>query len=83
MGDTQTISVGNKGRIVVPASARNRHSWREDTELIVVDKPEGVLLMTREEALRAVRNQLGDSSPVDALTSERREQAAREDGGKA
>ena len=79
MSDTMIINVGNKGRIVVPATARNRHSWHQDTELIVVDKPEGVLLMTREEALRSLRNQLGDSHLFDALTAERRAQAASED----
>ena len=79
MSATRTIQVGNKGRIVVPAELRAQHGWSEGTTLVAVERPDGVLLMTLDEALRTARAQLEHADPVGELLTERRLAAQRED----
>ncbi|MBN9141143.1 MAG: AbrB/MazE/SpoVT family DNA-binding domain-containing protein [Micrococcales bacterium] len=80
MGGTDVVMVGNKGRVVIPASIRARHAWNEGTTLLTIDTDEGVILMERGHALRLIRQQLAGGDPVAELLRERREAAAREDG---
>ncbi len=81
MSGTLAIRVGNKGRIVVPAEIRERQGWAEGTVLIAVEREDGVLLMSREEALATLRAQAGGRDLVGELLAERRAAAAREDAG--
>jgi len=80
MSVTASIKVGNKGRIVVPAELREQHGWSEGTTLVAVEQPDGVLLMTLDEALRTARKQLEHADPVGDLLAERRRAALQEDG---
>ncbi|MBO9577647.1 MAG: AbrB/MazE/SpoVT family DNA-binding domain-containing protein [Microbacteriaceae bacterium] len=78
MSATTAVRVGSKGRIIVPAEIRERRGWTEGSVLVAVEKPEGVLLMTRDEALDLLRVQAGDRDVVGEFLEERRAAGARE-----
>jgi len=76
------MRVGNKGRVVFPAEIRARHGWDEGTVLITIEQPDGgVLVLSREEALARIREQVAGRDIVQELIDERRAEAAREDAG--
>ncbi len=62
----------------MPAELRARAGLDEGTPLILVESDEGIVLMTREQALAHVRRQLAGSDLVGELLAERRTAAARE-----
>jgi len=71
------LTVGDKGRLVIPAELRAAHGWVAGTAVIAVNAPGGVLLLTLEEALAHIRT----SSVVsvdDFLAGRRAERAAEE-----
>ena len=80
MGGTDLVMVGNKGRVVIPAAIRARHSWGEGTALLTIDTDSGVVLIDRDNARRLIREQLAGRDPVADLLDERRAAAQREDG---
>lgn len=80
MSGNETIVVGDRGRIVLPASVRNRHGIAAGTRLVLVDGEQGLVLLTREQLRDRVRGELTGPSLVDALISERRIAADDEDG---
>ena len=74
-----TIRVGSKGRIVLPIAAREALGVDEDDELIAVVRPNEVVLMTKAEALRRVREGFANGpNPVDELIAERHAEAQAE-----
>lgn len=75
------MTVGNKGRVVLPAEVRARHNWTEGTTLIAIETAGGVTLVERSEALQAIRAQLSGSDILGDLFSERRAAADNEDAG--
>ncbi|PZQ89795.1 MAG: cell division protein MraZ [Leifsonia xyli] len=79
MGGTEQVVVGNKGRLVIPATIRARHAWNEGTTLLTIDTEDGVILMERTRALRLVREQLAGSNLVAELLDERRREALGDD----
>ena len=78
MSDTTLVQVGNKGRIVVPASIRARHRWVEGSTLVALDTDLGVLLADQGTVERLVRARLAGHDLLDELISDRRREAARE-----
>jgi AbrB family looped-hinge helix DNA binding protein len=81
MSDTQTVSVGPKGRIVIPASIRRQLKIVEGSELVAVVDDGGVLLLPRSEIKRRLRSMFADVRPslADELISDRTHEAGRED----
>ncbi|HMQ65281.1 MAG TPA: AbrB/MazE/SpoVT family DNA-binding domain-containing protein [Arachnia sp.] len=79
MSSTFHVLLGDRGRLVVPAELRNRQGWRQGDALLFIEAPDGVVLMTREQAKVLVRKQLAGRSLVEELMAERRVVAARED----
>ena len=79
MGGTFAVTMGDRGRLVVPAELRNRQGWRQGDALLFIEAPDGVVLMTREQAKVLIRRQLAGRSLVEELMAERRAAAARED----
>lgn len=82
MSTTHVIRVGDKGRMVVPAEIRERFSWSEGSTLIALEGPteqSGLLILSQDAALSAVRSQLAGHDVVAELLAERRAAAARED----
>jgi len=71
--------VGDRGRIVVPAEVRERQGLVEGTPLILLDTPAGLVLLTRGQLRRRVRDDLAGVDLVAELLSERRRAAAEED----
>ncbi len=79
MSGTYALTVGNRGQIVLPAELRERAGLGEGTELVLVESPEGLALLTRDQLKQRVRSALEGQSLVDALLAERREAAKSED----
>jgi AbrB family looped-hinge helix DNA binding protein len=79
-----TVSLGARGRIVLPADLRAERKWKEGERLRLVEEDDGTLrLMTVDEALGRLRGMHAHLatpgvSVVDELIAERRAEAARE-----
>lgn len=73
------VQVGNKGRIVVPASIRARHQWVEGSALVALDTELGVLFADQATVERLVRARLAGHDLLGDLLSDRRREAARDD----
>jgi len=73
------VTVGDRGRLVLPADVRERYGIGEGTELVLVDSPEGLALLTRDQLKRRVRANLAGPSLVEDLLADRRSAAERED----
>lgn len=80
MSGTYAVTMGDRGRLVVPAELRARSGLAEGTPLVLTETPFGVVVMTRAQARAHLRRQIGDADLVDTLLAERRVAAAREDG---
>lgn len=78
MSDTLAVQVGNKGRVVVPASIRARHGWSEGSTLVALDTELGVLLADQGAVERLVRSRLAGHDLLADLLSDRRRDAALE-----
>ncbi len=76
-----TVTVGDRGRLVLPAEIRERRNITTGTDLIAIDSDDGILLVTREQLKARVRADFAelDHSLVDELIENRRTEAARED----
>ena len=72
--------MGDRGRIVVPAAVRERTGLVAGTPMVLVESPEGLALLTREQLLNRVRRDLEDLNLVGELLADRRRSAAIEDG---
>lgn len=73
------MTVGERGRIVVPAAVRERAGFSEGTTLMLLETPDGVVLMTRQQLLARVRGELRGSDLLGDLLADRRRVAEVED----
>lgn len=73
------MTVGDKGRIVLPAEVRERAGLVTGTTLVVIDTPTGIAMLTREQLRNRVRAELAGLDLVTELLDDRRREAARED----
>lgn len=78
MSDTLAVQVGNKGRVVVPASIRARHAWVEGSTLVALDTELGVLLADQSAVERLVRSRLAGHDLLAELLHDRRLEASRD-----
>lgn len=65
--------------MVVPAELRERMNLHPGTALVMLETPQGVVLVTREQMKTLVRRKLQGTDLVDELLADRRRQAAAED----
>jgi bifunctional DNA-binding transcriptional regulator/antitoxin component of YhaV-PrlF toxin-antitoxin module len=79
MSGTYTATVGERGRIVVPAEGRANACLDEGTVPILRDTPEGLVKFTRAQLATRVRVDLAGLDLAGELLAERRADAARED----
>lgn len=79
MSGTYTASLGDRGRLVIPAALRTSQHWEQGTPLLFIETRSGVVVATREQAKTIIRDQLSGTSLVEELIAERRRAAARED----
>jgi len=79
MGGTYATSMGDRGRLVIPARLRERAGLVEGRPVVLLDTPRGIVLLTREQLKELVRADLSGLDLVAELLSERRRDAAAED----
>ena len=73
------MTMGDRGRIVVPAEVRQRAGLTEGTALILLETPNGLVLLTREQLRARARAELAGLDLVAELLSDRRRASAAED----
>ena len=80
MSDTPVVSVGPKGRVVIPAQIRRQLHLEEGSELVALVEGGGVLLLPRAAVKRQLRGMFSGVKPglADELMADRRAAAAKE-----
>lgn len=63
---------------MLPAELRTHTGLTEGTPLVVLETDGGIVLMTREQLLRRVRDEFAGTDLVDELLAERRQAAVEE-----
>jgi AbrB family looped-hinge helix DNA binding protein len=79
MNGTYSLVMGDRGRIVVPVEVRQRAGLDEGTPLVLLETPDGLVLLTREQLRARVRQELQGLDLVAELLADRRQAAANED----
>ncbi len=79
MSGIYKITMGDRGRLVIPSEVRRRSSLEPGTVLVLIDSPDGVLLVTREQLSERVRADLEGHDLVGELSAERRRASSLED----
>ncbi|MGK2948827.1 MAG: AbrB/MazE/SpoVT family DNA-binding domain-containing protein [Acidimicrobiales bacterium] len=79
MSGTHSVTMGDRGRLVVPAGVRERAGLVEGTPLVLLETPTGIVLLTREQLRARVRHELAGLDLVADLLADRRRAAAAED----
>lgn len=80
MSGTYLVQVGDRGRIVLPADLRRNAGLGAGTALTILETPEGLVVLTREQLRKRVAENLSGADLVTDLLAERRRAAALEDG---
>lgn len=80
MSGTLIVTVGPKGRVVIPAEVRRSLGLAEGTELAAMVEGDAVVLLPRSAVKRRLRSLFADvgTSIADELIEERRAAAADE-----
>ena len=78
MSGTFAVTMGDRGRLVVPQELRDRAGMTAGSPLVLVEADGGILLLTREQALARVRSDLAGQDLVGDLLAERRRAAEAE-----
>lgn len=79
MGGTYAVSMGDRGRLVVPAELREHLGLTAGSPLLLVETEAGIVVTTRERARELVRRQLQGGDLVAELVDERRAAASEDD----
>jgi len=79
MSGTYAVTMGDRGRLVVPAEVRERAGLTEGSPLVFVETDDGLVLLTREQVKARVRADLSGVDLVDQLLADRRQASAGED----
>ena len=81
MSGTHNVMVGDKGRMVVPAPVRERMRLSPGTPMVLLETPNGLVLMTRRQLHARVREELAGTDLVGELLADRRRASEEEDAG--
>jgi bifunctional DNA-binding transcriptional regulator/antitoxin component of YhaV-PrlF toxin-antitoxin module len=76
MSGTYHATMGDRGRLVVPAELRERAGFCEGRAVVLIETPRGVVLVTRDRLKELVREDLAGLDLVGALLADRRRDAA-------
>jgi AbrB family looped-hinge helix DNA binding protein len=79
MSGSHATVMGDRGRLVVPSELRARAGLLPGTPVTLIESPDGIVLLTREQLKRMVRRNLAGTDLVAELVAERRRSAAKED----
>lgn len=84
MSDTNVLSVGPKGRVVIPVEIRRQLGLEEGSQLVALVEGEGVLLLPRDAVKDRLRGMFAGvrTSMAEELIHDRRAAAAKESGGR-
>lgn len=80
MNGTYAVTMGDRGRLVVPVEIRQQAGLAPGTPLILMVTASGVVMMTRDQVRSHVRHQLDGQDLVGELLTERRRASTVEDG---
>jgi len=75
---TFLVTMGDRGRLVIPAELRVKAGLAQGTPVVLIDTPGGVVLVSREQLKSLVRADLAGLDLVGELLADRRRQAAVE-----
>lgn len=80
MSDTRILSIGPKGRVVIPVEIRRQLGLEEGSQLVAVLEGDGVLLLPRSAVKQRLRGLFAEdtTSLAGELIAERRAAAAKE-----
>lgn len=73
------VAMGDRGRIVVPVAVRERAGLVAGSPMVLLESPDGLVLLTREQLRDRVRKDLAGLDLVNELLADRRRAAAIED----
>ncbi|WP_026204443.1 AbrB/MazE/SpoVT family DNA-binding domain-containing protein [Actinomycetospora chiangmaiensis] len=79
MSGTYAVSMGDRGRLAVPAELREHLGLTAGSPLLLVETEAGIVVTTRERARDLVRRQLQGEDLVGELLAERRAAAVEEE----
>jgi AbrB family looped-hinge helix DNA binding protein len=79
MNGTYQVTMGDRGRLVIPAELRTQNGLTEGTPIVLIATPRGLLLLGRDQLKALVRDDLSGLDLVGDLLADRRRQAAAED----
>lgn len=79
MGTTYATSLGDRGRLVIPADLRASQDWKQGDSLLFIEADDGVVVTTPDQALSVLRKQLAGESLVEGLLADRRAASLLED----
>jgi AbrB family looped-hinge helix DNA binding protein len=79
MSGTYRVVVGDRGRVVLPAELRARAGLSEGTPLALIETADGVVMLTRAQLRKRVRDDLAGLDLVGELLADRRADARVED----
>jgi AbrB family looped-hinge helix DNA binding protein len=79
MSGTYALTMGNRGRIVIPAELRDRLHLGPGEPLVLVETDRGLILISREQLKQLVQDDLHGEGILEELLADRRRQAAAED----
>lgn len=80
---TETVILGESGRIVLPATIRREFGLEPGERLTIISEPNGIRIMTRKMALESIRAGIIEKRGslkgiLDEFIAERHAEAARE-----
>lgn len=78
MAGTHAVTMGDRGRLVVPADVRERAGFRVGDVLILLESPNGVTLISRDHLRDLVQQDAADRDLVGELLADRRRDARQE-----
>jgi len=79
MSGSHATTMGDRGRLVVPSELRARAGLLPGTPVTLIESPDGIVLLTRDQLKRMVRRDLAGLDLVADLLADRRRVAADED----
>lgn len=82
MSGIYTVTMGDRGRFVVPSELRERTGLQEGSVMVLIETARGVVLLSREQAKALVRADLAGLDLVGDLLADRRGEAAADDVAK-
>jgi AbrB family looped-hinge helix DNA binding protein len=79
MNGIYQVTMGDRGRLVIPAELRAKTALTEGTPVVLIDTPGGVVLVSREQLKSLVRADLAGIDLLSELLADRRHHADTED----